>query len=192
LVPVLNKETLLDKKRMTREEAIRLKDTFPETPDKAIAQGFMYFTTGVACNNGHYSPRSITSERRCVECLQEKNRKQQAGPLNWIYVARAAERKARKRAKDLGCLPEGYDKRTCQEFYLLAAILSQEHGEPHVVDHRMPLSRGGLHHPDNLLVVTREVNLGKGEMTEVTYHQKLVTADVLVAISYGHSIGERL
>ena len=177
---------------MTREEAIRLKDIFPETPDEAIAQGFMYFNTRVACNNGHYSSRSIASERRCVMCLQEKNMKQQAGPNNWIYVVRAAERKARNRARNLGCLPEDYDKKACEEFYILAAVRSQECGEPYDVDHRTPLSRGGLHHPDNLLVISRAANRDKGQMTETTYHQKLVIADVLAAFSYGRKMGERL
>lgn len=177
---------------MTREESIRMKDSLPATPDKAMEQGLMYFNTGVACNSGHYSPRSIDSENRCVMCLQEKNKKQQNSPNNWIYKAKAAERKACNKAKALGCLPEDYDKKLCQLYYLLAALTYQNTGVPHDVDHRVPFSLGGLHHPDNLLVIPSSVNKAKGQMTEITYHQKLLVAETLAAISYGHSIGERL
>lgn len=177
---------------MTREEAIRLKDTLPETLDEAIKRGLLYFNTGVACSNGHISPRSITSERRCVLCLQEKNKKQRDGPNNWIYKSKAAERKARNKAKSIGCLPKGYKKEDCEYFYILAAIISQHTEVPHEVDHKTPLSLGGLHHPDNLLVVSSSLNRSKGRMTEITYHQRVLAVNVLAAISYGCSIGERL
>jgi hypothetical protein len=177
---------------MTWKEAISLKDTLPKTPDKAMEQGLLYFNTRVACKNGHISPRSITSERRCVMCLQEKNKKQREGPNNWIYKAKAAERKACYKAKKIGCLPEDYMKEDCEPFYTLAAIISQHSEVPHEVDHKTPLSLGGLHHPDNLLVISSSLNRDKGCMTEITYHQKVLTVNFLEAISYGHSIGERL
>jgi len=35
-------------------------------------------------------------------------------------------------------------------------------GIQHHVDHIIPLSKGGLHHPDNLQILTAEENLKKG------------------------------
>lgn len=39
---------------------------------------------------------------------------------------------------------------------------SQELGQDWQVDHIIPLSKGGLHHPDNLQIVTKKYNLEKG------------------------------
>lgn len=183
---------MLDNKRMAWKEAESLKGTFPNTAEKAVTQGQMYFNTGVPCNNGHYSPRSLANEKRCVLCLLAKNKKQRSGSNYWVEVTKAAERKARNRAKELGCLPEGYKKEECEPLYILAALCTQNLGEPYAVDHRIPLSLGGQHHPDNLLVVRSTVNRAKGNMTEVSYHQKLLVGAYLDAISYGHSIRETL
>lgn len=46
--------------------------------------------------------------------------------------------------------------------YAEAVRRTLETGRQHHVDHDKPLARGGLHHPDNLFVVTAEINRGKG------------------------------
>ncbi len=48
-----------------------------------------------------------------------------------------------------------------KQFYILAESLTQSTGIKYVVDHIKPLSKGGLHHQDNLQVITMEDNLRK-------------------------------
>ena len=40
--------------------------------------------------------------------------------------------------------------------------ISCETGIPHEVDHIIPICKGGLHHPDNLQILTMEENRKKG------------------------------
>lgn len=49
-----------------------------------------------------------------------------------------------------------------RNYYQQAAELTKSTGIPHEVDHIIPLSRGGPHHPCNLRVVTRDENRRKG------------------------------
>ena len=46
--------------------------------------------------------------------------------------------------------------------YKLRTLLSRATGVEYHVDHHIPLKEGGLHHPDNLWVITAEENLRKG------------------------------
>ena len=46
--------------------------------------------------------------------------------------------------------------------YKECAIITEETGVPHHVDHIYPISKGGLHHPDNLQILTATENIHKG------------------------------
>lgn len=46
--------------------------------------------------------------------------------------------------------------------YAKAKRLTKETGIKHSVDHDKPLARGGVHHPDNMLVITAAMNSAKG------------------------------
>lgn len=48
------------------------------------------------------------------------------------------------------------------KIYAECQFLTEVTGIQHHVDHIMPLSKGGLHHPDNLQILTAEENLKKG------------------------------
>ena len=70
---------------------------------------------------------------------------------------------ARKRAAELKLLPslslqEQYEE---LEIYKKCYMLSESTNIPHEVDHIIPLSKGGLHHPSNLQVLTAEENRKK-------------------------------
>ena len=70
---------------------------------------------------------------------------------------------ARKRASELKLLPslslqEQYEE---LEIYKKCYMLSESTNIPHEVDHIIPLSKGGLHHPSNLQVLTAEENRKK-------------------------------
>jgi len=47
-----------------------------------------------------------------------------------------------------------------RDLYLKAAMLTLA-GEPHEVDHKVPLSRGGKHHPRNLQLLPKAENIRK-------------------------------
>lgn len=53
-----------------------------------------------------------------------------------------------------------------KQFYWLARDLKAVTGEEYHVDHIKPLSKGGLHHPDNLQILPSDLNLKKGARYE--------------------------
>ena len=48
------------------------------------------------------------------------------------------------------------------QFYRVASLLGKRYGQPFEVDHVIPVSRGGAHHPDNLQILTQTANRKKG------------------------------
>lgn len=74
------------------------------------------------------------------------------------YIARAYQRLYK--IKNL--TPENADKKKIQCFYNQAKKITNETGIKHEVDHIIPISKGGLHHQDNLRVITFEENRKKG------------------------------
>jgi 5-methylcytosine-specific restriction endonuclease McrA len=59
-------------------------------------------------------------------------------------------------------LPDDANLNLIQEFYRMAELKTKETGIPHEVDHIIPISKGGLHHQNNLQVITRTENRSKG------------------------------
>jgi hypothetical protein len=53
------------------------------------------------------------------------------------------------------------ESRQITAIYLLRRLLSRATGVEHHVDHHIPLSKGGLHHPRNLWVIPAEENWHK-------------------------------
>ena len=66
----------------------------------------------------------------------------------------------RKRARQAVPLTQA-EKKTIFSVYKLARKLTKETGIEYHVDHRIPLAKGGLHHPSNLWVITADENLRK-------------------------------
>ena len=59
-------------------------------------------------------------------------------------------------------LPDDADLNLIQEFYRIAELKTEETEIPYEVDHIIPISKGGLHHQNNLQVITRTENRSKG------------------------------
>jgi 5-methylcytosine-specific restriction endonuclease McrA len=92
----------------------------------------------------------------------KKYQKENKGKVN----AKTAKRRARVKA----AISDGSDLKKIKMFYLLAEELTKRTGKKYVVDHKFPISKGGLHHQDNLQVITADENLRK--FTKLDYMVK--------------------
>lgn len=72
--------------------------------------------------------------------------------------AKASKRRASKRNQT----PEDADLILIQEIYRKCKEISDTTGIPHEVDHIIPIAKGGLHHQDNLQIITKTENRMKG------------------------------
>ena len=77
-----------------------------------------------------------------------------------IVAAAQARRRARVVAASVPLTPA--EQKRIQELYSIAQMRTVQTGEEHHVDHDRPLALGGLHHPDNMMVVPAAINRSKG------------------------------
>jgi len=76
---------------------------------------------------------------------------------------KAAAIKVRYKARKLNQAPEDANKTLIQRIYLECSILNKSTGYTKWhVDHIFPLSKGGLHHQNNLQLLLAKDNLSKG------------------------------
>lgn len=88
---------------------------------------------------------------------KQKNKKRDRPLAN----ARAATRRALKEEASVNLTPD--EKLLIQEIYIKCKLISESTGIEHHVDHIIPISKGGLHHPSNLQILTAFENLSKGD-----------------------------
>lgn len=74
---------------------------------------------------------------------------------------KTSDKTYRYRTRKRGQKSPDADRKKVRAFYLEAERLTRETGIPHQVDHIIPIAKGGLHHHDNLQVLTREENARK-------------------------------
>ena len=74
--------------------------------------------------------------------------------------ARSAKRRTNIKNGSVNLTPE--EKLRIREIYIKCKMISESTGIPHHVDHIIPVVKGGLHHPDNLQILTKFENLSKG------------------------------
>jgi 5-methylcytosine-specific restriction endonuclease McrA len=98
---------------------------------------------------------------------QKKNpEKARAACKRWHHKnpAKVAERNARRKARKLAASVPLTPQEQAEviALYAKARALTELIGEAYHVDHIIPLSKGGLHHPSNLQVLRGVDNLRKG------------------------------
>lgn len=99
------------------------------------------------CNKPNKTSRRIFCSRSCTSRAQEKGLKHR--------LRMNALRQSRYRAKGYKVLAEGANPDKIKEIYLNCPSGFE-------VDHVVPLSKGGLHHEDNLQYLTVAANRSKG------------------------------
>ena len=115
------------------------------------------------CCDGYMTKEKLAANReRRRETIREHNKKYsqtEGGKLR--NNVKAAKRRARKRNQT----PHLSEKETVDilTIYEKCSRISIETGIPHEVDHIIPICKGGLHHPDNLQILTMKENRQKSD-----------------------------
>jgi len=99
-------------------------------------------------------------ERR-REVIRENNKKYSKTERGKVV---SAQKEAKRRALLKNQTPELTQEQVERilTIYEECSRISAETGILHEVDHIIPICRGGLHHPDNLQILTMEENRKKG------------------------------
>jgi 5-methylcytosine-specific restriction endonuclease McrA len=145
----------------------------PGAHSEALEQGQKQYD-GTPCKVCGTTAKWTTSYS-CVKCEHDRHiaRRVTKNPKNssrWeedyvpVYDTKAYvnEKAARYSAQKKDQTPDDIDLEKVREFYIMAEKLTEETGVPHEVDHITPINKGGLHHQDNLQVLTRFENRSKG------------------------------
>lgn len=101
----------------------------------------------------------------CVECARKRDKhKLFDGTMDkYRTPAKDNAKTYRYRARKRNQMPADANKILILAFYEEAQRLTCQTGVPHEVDHRIPLVKGGLHHQNNLQVISRKMNREKGD-----------------------------
>jgi 5-methylcytosine-specific restriction endonuclease McrA len=106
-------------------------------------------------NNPEYMPEYLSS-------YNPKYAKANRSKLN--------SKEAKRRATKLKQTPDlsEKEKEMIDDFYWLARDLRVVTGEEYHVDHIHPISKGGLHHPDNLQILPSDLNIKKSNKVHLS------------------------
>jgi 5-methylcytosine-specific restriction endonuclease McrA len=130
----------------------------------AIEKGEKTYLSVTVCKNcGSYE--KYVSSYGCVQCNIQRNvHKLFDTGLMKPYKTKSKQnaKTYRYRMRKRNQMPMDADNNKILWFYKEAERLTEETGIIHHVDHIIPISKGGLHHQDNLQVLTKEENLSKG------------------------------
>lgn len=164
---------------------------------EARAAGLKRYYTGEPCVNGHVEERDVALGK-CYECRRESNRKwREANPernrennrkscLKYREAnperSRESDRKYReanpdkfsassslRRARKLNATTPDTCLEAIRAIYADVAGIADLLGEPCEVDHIIALANGGLHHQDNLQIITTRHNRQKAAKKDFTF-----------------------
>jgi len=114
------------------------------------------------CCDGYMTKEKWAANReRRREKLRENNRKYSKGERGKAVAAEKTRRRYARLKQSIPIEITTEDLRKIQEIYQEAQHLTSTTGIRYDVDHIVPLFDGGLHHPDNLQVITYDQHLKK-------------------------------
>jgi 5-methylcytosine-specific restriction endonuclease McrA len=117
-----------------------------------------------ASKRAHYERNKEVMDERSKKFVAENREMHREASRRWHKENRVRSY-AHTRTRSLrkkGQTPPDADFNKIATIYAEAARLTRETGIKHHVDHIKPLSKGGLHHQDNLQILTWAANLSKG------------------------------
>lgn len=96
----------------------------------------------------------------------DRSRYNESSPRKIQHHAACVARRAKKLEQTPSLSQE--EKKQIQDLYWLAKDLKAVTGEEYHVDHIHPISKGGLHHPDNLQILPSDLNLKKSNKVHLS------------------------
>jgi 5-methylcytosine-specific restriction endonuclease McrA len=107
--------------------------------------------------------RTKEKKRKCVDAWRKENPEKYKKQCR-RYPEKNNERAAKRRASVKNQTPDLTQDQVKKilTIYEDCSMISKETGVPHEVDHIIPICKGGLHHPDNLQILTMKENRSKG------------------------------
>jgi 5-methylcytosine-specific restriction endonuclease McrA len=159
--------------------------TFPDQPSKYA------YNKGCRCPSCRTWRREAEREYKTREDAKIKHRERQKKyHKNSKFTPAGARRQSRNAQKrSLLRLENKFttekEKKRIQEIYQKAKELSAATGIKHHVDHIIPLSKGGTHHPDNLQILTEDQNTHKGTRMAYTHPDRIKKALSKIVEQYG-------
>jgi 5-methylcytosine-specific restriction endonuclease McrA len=157
-----------------RKDALEkgLKTYFSDVPCKHCG-GTEKYVCNYTCSNCQLKKLgddSLMQPYRTVEKQRNKLRKWRSNNYEkyqqqWLDPSKTHLRNAKsakRRADKKEQTPDTADFDLIREVYHRCKVISEETGIPHEVDHIIPIAKGGLHHQDNLQIITRHENRMKG------------------------------
>jgi len=113
---------------------------------------------------GEFYPRPDSRDRlqsRCKACTKVSRRESERRNMNTTVRIRCARRRASKLAQTPEWCRTDEAAEAIRNIYSLADTLSEITGYKFVVDHVVPLAKGGEHRPDNLQPLRQDHNAAK-------------------------------
>lgn len=136
---------------------------------EAKERGDKTYQSGTPCKKcGTYD--KYVSTYGCVKCAREAGLKKLNDPelmAPYRTKEKVNNKTYRYRASKFSQTPvlTKEENERILSIYKECARLTETTGVPHHVDHIHPISKGGLHHPDNLQILTATENMSKGAKT---------------------------
>jgi len=131
-----------------------------------------YHTINKEKNAEYHKKWNIANKEKIAEQKLEYRTRTKGQRAEWSRQYRKsnkeqmAAKSAKRRAYKLNQTPDDANPEKIMELYKEARELEKSTGIKYHVDHIIPLSKGGLHHEDNLQVITATENLRKGAKTK--------------------------
>ena len=98
-------------------------------------------------------------------------------------AADSAKRRAAKRDQ----MPDGINRNEIRFMYSLGGIMSSNLMDQYHVDHIIPLNKGGLHHQNNLQILSAQDNLKKQDKINSKYRGVTIN-DINLCMEIIHNI----
>ena len=137
---------------------------------EAKKRGDKTYQSGTPCKKcGTYD--KYVSTYGCAKCVREEGLKKLNDPelmAPYRTKEKVSNKTYRYRAAKFSQTPvlTKEENERILTLYRECAMLTETTGVLHHVDHIHPISKGGLHHPDNLQILTAMENISKGNKTE--------------------------